>query len=281
MSNRRELTFVKPGRLVWTDKVIRKVLALTKQGYSYSQIEKKIDLSNKTIKQKLSELRQSPKWRGKIPYIKIIPKSVERKLMCVEVEQKREHHVKKERIGFLDIESSGLNPVYSVMLCYRIKKLDGEILKREIKVSDLQKEVYDKNLVKQFIEDCGQFDRLITHYGIDRKFDLPYLRTKAVHYKLSGFPEYKFMYVSDTHPILKNKFHFDRNTLKAACEYFGIPSKLTPIRPEYALRLYSCNPKLVLSTLKKYGKHCDEDVISLESLWKQIYKYSNFANTSI
>lgn len=186
----------------------------------------------------------------------------------------------KDRIGFLDIEGSNLNASFGIVYTYCIKELDGQLIKRKIELDDLYKGEYDKNLLKQFIEDCKQFTRLITHYGTDRRYDLPMLRSRAEKYRLP-FPEYKFMSVSDTYPILKNKFKLHSNRLETACDFFGIPSKKHKLNSDIWLMMITGNRKLMTKAINYILVHNIEDVISLEALWKRIAKYTKLNKTSI
>jgi uncharacterized protein YprB with RNaseH-like and TPR domain len=203
---------------------------------------------------------------------------------CKHGHTKSEHpncFIRDERIGFLDIEASNLNATFGICYLYCIKKLDGEIIRRSVTIEDLHKGIFDKSLLRQFIKDCELFDRLICHYGAgNRLFDINFLRTRAVKWKLP-FPEYKFMHIADTFPILKNKFKLHSNRLEVACDFFGIPAKKHKLNPDVWLKMITGNPKMMKQALAYIMTHCAEDVVSLEMLWKRIYRYVKINNTSI
>jgi uncharacterized protein YprB with RNaseH-like and TPR domain len=184
------------------------------------------------------------------------------------------------KIGFADIEASNLTATFGIIYTYCIKELDGPIIKRSISLDDLYKAEYDKNLISQFIEDSKQFTHLIWHYGTDRRFDVPFLRTRAVKWGLP-FPEYKCIYVGDTYPILKNKFKLHSNRLEVACDFFGIPSKQHKLNPDVWLSMITGNKKLMKEALAYILLHNEEDVASLEMLYKKIHKYTRLGKTSI
>jgi len=192
----------------------------------------------------------------------------------------KDKKLKEEVIGFADIEASNLVATFGIVYTICIKRLGGGLIKRSISLDDLHTANYDKNLLKQFIKDCDGFTRLIWHYGTDRKFDLPFLRTRAVKWGLP-FPEYKMLHVSDTYPILKNKFKLHRNRLETACDFFGIPAKEHKLNPDIWLMMITGNRKKMKTALAYILKHNVEDVLSLEALWKKIYKYTRLVNTSI
>jgi uncharacterized protein YprB with RNaseH-like and TPR domain len=186
----------------------------------------------------------------------------------------------EEKIGFLDIEASNLNASFGCVYTYCIKELDGPLIKRAISLDDLHNGNFDKNLLKKFIEDCLKFDRLVLHYGTDFKFDLPFLRTRAVFWGLD-FPEHKFLYASDTHTILKKKFKFHSNRLEAVCDFFNIPAKGHKLNSKIWLDMITGNRKRMRAAIDYILTHNVEDVLSLEALWKKINAYVPLAKTSI
>src|SRR5512135_2087885 len=168
----------------------------------------------------------------------------------------------RNKIGFADIEASNLTATFGIVYTYCIKELNGKVLKRAISLADLYNGVYDKNLIARFIEDTHEFDRLVWHYGTDKKFDLPFLRTRAVKWGLP-FPEHKCLYVSDTHPILRNKFKLHSNRLETACDFFDIPSKEHKLKPDIWLEMITGNKKRMKHAIDYILTHNVEDVVSL------------------
>ena len=110
---------------------------------------------------------------------------------------------KEEKIGFFDIETSNLVATYGYIFSYCIKKLNGKILKGIITKKDMEKGIFDKNLIKQLIIDMKKFDKLITYYG--SRFDIPFIRTRAIKYGLD-FPVYKEIKHTDVYYIIRNRF---------------------------------------------------------------------------
>jgi len=187
---------------------------------------------------------------------------------------------KEERIGFADIEASNLTATFGITYTYCIKELGGDLIKRAISLTDLHKGEFDKNLIAQFISDASNFTHLIWHYGTDRRFDLPFLRTRAVKWGLP-FPEYKCMYVADTYPILKNKFKLHSNRLETACDFFDIPAKKHKLNSDIWLNMITGNKELMQKSLDYILVHNVEDVLSLEALWKKISKFTRMGKNSI
>lgn len=181
-----------------------------------------------------------------------------------------------EEIGFLDIEASNLQATFGIVLSYCIKRLDGEILKRVVTPKELRKGIYDRELMEQCIGDIKKFDRIVVYYGTDHRFDIPFLRTRAVYYNLD-FPLYKEVKVTDVYPIIRNKFKLHRNRLETACEFFGIPSKEHRLDPAIWFKAISGDNKQLGYILT----HNEEDVVSLEALYKKVIGYASNTQTSI
>ena len=91
----------------------------------------------------------------------------------------------KERVGFLDIETSHLKADFGICFCYCIKIMGKrKIISRCVTKKELYKNL-DREVIKQCVEDLKQFDRVITYYG--SRFDLPFLRSRALHWNID-FP---------------------------------------------------------------------------------------------
>lgn len=188
---------------------------------------------------------------------------------------------KKERIGFLDIESGGsLDADWGFVLTYCIKRLDGDIIQRSITPAEIKKPLMDgtgtkdKKLLEQFCKDVWEFDTLVVYYGKDRsgkyqRHDIPFLRTRAARWGVEGFPEWKQIKVIDVFDIISGKFKLSKRSMQNACRLFGIKSKGLPFNMEvWQDALAGHQPALdyILA-------HNLEDVLSLEKLYKKVIGY--------
>ena len=182
-----------------------------------------------------------------------------------------------EKIGFFDIETTGRSSEFDFILSYAIKEArKKKILGRTIKREEIEKRIFDKNLIKEMISDLRKFHRIVVHWGADKRFDLPFSRTRALIHGLE-FPLYKEIYVVDTWAILKNKFSFSRNRLGWVCEQLKIPAKNYPLNPRIHQRASLGDEK----ALKYVWKHNVEDVVSLELLYERIKDYALIGKRSI
>ena len=173
-----------------------------------------------------------------------------------------------ERVGFFDIESTGLKADFAYVFSWAIKKADGKIIGRVLRPDEIKKGIFDRDLMKELCEALPQFHRVVVHYGGDRRFDLPFVRTRAIKYGLD-FPLYKQIAVSDTWLIAKNKLKLRSNRLGVLCEFFGITAKEHPMNPEVWMRALMGDKK----ALAFIWKHNTEDVVSTEKLYNLIKDY--------
>ena len=170
--------------------------------------------------------------------------------------------------------NSNLRADFGVVFSYCIKELDGELITNVVAPQEIRKGMYDKRIMKDLCSDLRKFDKVITFYG--SRFDLPFLRTRAVYYGLD-FPIYKEVLHQDAYYIVKNRFLLHRNRLETACRFFNIPCKEHPLKPDIWFEAMGGKKKALDYILE----HNKEDVISLELLWKKINFYSQCSKRSI
>ena len=182
---------------------------------------------------------------------------------------------KIDRIGFFDIETFELLADWGFAYCYCIKKLDGKIIKRSITGEEvLNYKVRDKRLIEQFCEDVKQFDALVVYYGKDtggryQRHDIPFMRTRAEFWGIKDFPKGGEKIIIDLYDVAKAKFKLKRYGLAHVCRFKNIPCKQTPTDWNVWQRARDGhNP-----SLKYIIRHCEEDVVATELLWKEIYPY--------
>lgn len=181
---------------------------------------------------------------------------------------------KKQKIGFFDIESSGLEADFAIMWSWAIKDEGGKIISNCVTPKELKNETYDKRLCQDFIDIIDDYDCLVGHYS--SRFDFPFIRSRSVYWGLD-FPMYGSIAQVDTWRILKYKFKIHSNRLQTACDYFGIPSKGHPMKQSVWLRAFGGDPE----ALKWIVKHNEEDVLSTEAVYQKIREYARKTNSSI
>jgi len=194
-------------------------------------------------------------------------------LPCLE-QEKPSHSPISERIGHLDIESSNLKATYGIVFSYAIKEDGGKVLGRCLRPEEIHKGIYDKNLLKECVEDMRKFDMLTGWYC--EKFDIPFLRSRALFYRLD-FPLYKEVKVCDVWKIAKYKLCLHSNRLETVCEFYGIPAKTHPMQPRQWVDALS-GKKDALDFIWEHNK---EDVVSLEQAYNLLINYVGRQTKSI
>lgn len=184
--------------------------------------------------------------------------------------------IKPEKIGFLDIEASGLKADFAYIISYCIKELGGDILEDVLKPGDIRKYNFDKNLIKKLTTDINKFDRILVYWGKNYRFDIPFIRTRAVHWGVD-FPGYRALYVQDVYDMVKPYLKLHNNRLGTVCRYLGIPAKGHWLNPDVWQKAMAGDKE----SLDYILVHNREDVISLELLWNELNKFVRRSKTSI
>lgn len=182
----------------------------------------------------------------------------------------------EEKIGFLDIEASGLQASFSFVFSYCIKELNGKMIERVATSKEIKTYKFDRPLMEQLCKDIRKFERIIVYYGKNYRYDIPFLRTRALYYKLD-FPTYSELIVNDLFDTVKSKLRLHRNRLETACEFFSIPCKGHRLNPIVWQRAQAGNKE----SLQWILEHNREDAISLELLWKKLNEFTSNPKTSI
>jgi uncharacterized protein YprB with RNaseH-like and TPR domain len=181
-----------------------------------------------------------------------------------------------EKIGFFDLETSGLKADFAFIFSYAIRGNDNKLYGRVLRPDEIQKGVFDKYLVAEMVKDLKRFHRVVVHYGGDRRFDCPFARTRALKHGLE-FPLYKDIWVSDTWLMSKNKLKLRSNKLGVICEFFGIKAKAHPLTPDIWMTACAGEQK----SLDYIWTHNQEDVDSMRKVYNLLRDYSPRNKVSI
>jgi uncharacterized protein YprB with RNaseH-like and TPR domain len=175
---------------------------------------------------------------------------------------------KNLRVGYLDIETTNLHANFGYILSWVIKPKDsnkydfGVITKKEIANYTL-----DKNILLKLLETLKKYDVVYAHYGTDRKFDIPYIRTRAfVHGVENKLPQRMELFIMDTWIIAKNKLRLHSNRLDVIGNVLGVTTKKTPLDPS-TWQLAAIGHE---ESLKYILKHNVNDVLLLEAIHKKL-----------
>jgi uncharacterized protein YprB with RNaseH-like and TPR domain len=193
--------------------------------------------------------------------------------------RQREDLSKKMKIGYLDIEATQLNASFGFMLSWCIKTKDkNEYFNSVVTKKELFDEKFDFRLTKELLETMKKYDVLYAHYGSDRRFDIPFIRTRAYANDLQDLIPNKYeLYIGDTYPIARNKLKLHSNRLDAIGEIIGVPLKKTPLSAKI-WQLASYGNKKALEYISNHNRR---DVQLLEQIHKKLEKIENKSFTSI
>jgi len=185
--------------------------------------------------------------------------------------QPRERAVRELRVGYLDIEASDLQADFGYMLSWYIKRRGKNEYDYSIITKDeIFRYEFDKRLTKELLEALNNYDVIYTHYGADRRFDLPFIRSRAYKWGLEDMlPDKGEKFLMDTWPIARNKLKLHSNRLDSIAEAVGIKGiKKTPLSGQTWVLASAGHPE----SLEYIAKHNKHDVIILERIHKKLEK---------
>lgn len=163
---------------------------------------------------------------------------------------------------YLDIESDGLKADFSTMLTWCIKGRDVEPVYDVVTREELFSGVADRNLINSCVKELVKYDIVCTYYG--KGFDIPYIRTKALHYNIP-FPDFGQIYHFDLYFLARSKLNLSRKSLDNVCNYLGIVGK-TPLEKDVWREAKYGNPEAIHNVLLHNIADCD----ILEQLHKRL-----------
>jgi uncharacterized protein YprB with RNaseH-like and TPR domain len=167
------------------------------------------------------------------------------------------------RVGYFDIETDGLLADFGTVLSWYIKEKGSDTFEYDVIT---KKELFEGNqdvrLIKSFVDAMRRYN-IIVGYNSDY-FDLPYMRTKALHYGID-FPGYGEVLHWDLYYTAKSKLRLSRKSLDNVCDYLNIHGK-THIDKEVWRRAKYGDPTALAYVLE----HNKGDVVILEQLHNKL-----------
>jgi uncharacterized protein YprB with RNaseH-like and TPR domain len=183
----------------------------------------------------------------------------------------------REKVGFIDIESSNLDANFGIMLSYCIKDSQskkiytGTINKKDIEKYEANKSDY--RIVSECVENMLKFDRVVAHYAM---FDIPFIRTRALVCGVD-FPTYGSIYVDDTWRWAKNKLKLNSNRLEMVVNTLFGNSEKTHLDSRYWIGGTRGDKK----SLDYILSHNKIDVLELEKVYNKLVGFVRKKDTSI
>lgn len=173
------------------------------------------------------------------------------------------------RVAVLDIETTGLNAAFGVVLC-AVVKLYGPDERKVFRADEYEpwrrgERANDAPLLRDILACLEEADILIAHNGL--KFDLPFLRTRAV---VHGLPPVNFQKIIDPVQLARQHFRFSGNSLDSIAKTLSTQAAKTPLSPETWQRA-SLNGDP--AAMEEIVQHCIYDVDVLEEVCWQLRGY--------
>lgn len=173
------------------------------------------------------------------------------------------------RIGVIDIETTGLNAGFGVILCAVVKAYAPDERKlftaRDYDPWKRGERANDGPLLRDLLAYIEDIDVLVAHNGL--KFDLPFIRTRALVHK---FPAVNFQKIIDPVQLARQHFRFPGNSLQSISGVIGTKAEKTPLKPETWQRAALNGDE---SAMREIEEHCVFDVDVLEEVCWAIRGY--------
>lgn len=146
------------------------------------------------------------------------------------------------KIGYLDIETSGLTANFDYMLSYAILVRDLETGETTIRGDFITKkdrahaekegdaDLIDERILYALIDDISDCDLLIGHWFIGKhRHDVPFIRSRLAINKVPGFPKHKMVRYGDTQKWGSQIHRLSSFGLASIADAYGISIKKTPV----------------------------------------------------
>lgn len=159
-----------------------------------------------------------------------------------------------------DIETTNLNASFGVVLAIAYKWV-GKPKVYVPTIIDYAKRnsmLDDKLLIQDFLEVYKEADYSVAHYG--KKFDLPYINTKCLKYRLGPTPPIPLL---DTCWVAWKNFKLHSNRLAAWLEYLDCKHEKMPMYADDWLHAAHGNPK----AMRAVKARAQKDVLGLEEVF--------------
>jgi uncharacterized protein YprB with RNaseH-like and TPR domain len=167
------------------------------------------------------------------------------------------------RILSWDIEASGLNADFGIVLCVGFKEVGKgkpevlNILDYRDASGDLIKA--EKRLLKDVSARLLDSDVWLTHFGT--WYDINFVNSRLIYHRLPIIPP-NYNHI-DTWKIAKNRLKLRNNRLITISEFLGTEDEKNAIKPEQWIRAIGGHR----SSMDYIVEHCRRDVLVLEEVY--------------
>ena len=170
------------------------------------------------------------------------------------------------KVGYLDIETTGLFADIHYMLSWAIKERGVDKVHHDtINRKDILSFKFDENILKTLIKAMDKFDVIVGFNST--RFDLPFILARCEKLGIK-FPPYGSFFHQDVYFMAKRLFKITRKSLKVVCEHLGIVGK-TPLPRDVWQKATLGDPK----SLKYILEHNIADVEITEKVHRRLEQY--------
>ena len=194
----------------------------------------------------------------------------------------------QERIGALDIEADNLDADFGILLSWAIKTVgEDETWYDYVIAKDLDSGVYDGRIVAELVSTMWKYDRLVTHYGNARRFDMPFIRARYLWLKARGlydgpdFPERGMIWQSDTYTMARGLLKLSSNRQGNVADVIQAEDIKTSINKDYWRAIKHGSKASRRKAIEYIVDHNIKDCIQLEKNYLLLRPYAREARTSI
>lgn len=175
--------------------------------------------------------------------------------------------LKEFRIGFWDIETSGLAATFAGLFCATIKVLGQEPVTYRIDESpNYHAQPWDDKWLATQIRDELETLQIAIGYN-NNMFDTPFLNSRLVKHKervISPIVKHVDLYL-----VARYRMKLHSNRLESLIEHLGTSTRKTPLSPETWRRAASGEKE----SLDEIVKHNVPDVVALEEAFLRLIPF--------
>lgn len=193
--------------------------------------------------------------------------SVEHKLRAMQRRGAPENEPPKQKMAYIDIETSHLKADFGLVLSWAIKgRGEKRVAFDHIRQRELYNGSFDYRVVRSLLQEMNKYDVFVHYYGT--RFDMPYVRTKALEWNLP-FPGYGQKRMFDLYYLVRSSLSLHRRRLENVTQWLGISGK-TRVDPLVWKRAMYGYP----DAIKAVVRHNIMDVRVLERAHKRLESFA-------
>jgi uncharacterized protein YprB with RNaseH-like and TPR domain len=170
------------------------------------------------------------------------------------------------KIGFFDIETTGLNADFAWMYSWAIKTLgEDETYYAVVTQDEIREGILDQRIIEELVETLKKYKRIYTYYG--SRFDVPFARTRALFHNLDFVP-YGLVEHRDLYYLVRRILKLHRRRLENVCDILGVTGK-THLEPRIWVMANTGDEE----SLEYILDHNIKDVLILERVYKRLQEF--------